>query len=240
MRGFNSIALLVIMAAACAPPASQESAELAARSNSWEEALNAGDIEALVALYHEDARIMPPNDETMRGREAAAAVFGGMIESGLKGELESLEAVVAADIGYNVGTYTLQGPDGSLVDRGKFIEVWRMVDGEWLMSNDIWNSDLPPAAAAGTMMAITHEVEDAARWLAAWRGPDSRHEMFAQHGAPEVSVFQSRDNPNLTGLLVQVTDMEAFEAFMATPDAAAAKTADGVKDATMHVFTEVK
>ena len=33
-----------------------------------------------------------------------------------------------------------------------------------------------------THVLITHEVEDADKWLAAWRGDDGRKAMFAEHG----------------------------------------------------------
>lgn len=117
--------------------------------------------------------------------------------------------------------------------------MWRKVDGEWRIANDIWNSDLPAAAAPGTTLGIIHEVEDVARWLAAWQGGHSPPGLLVQHGAPSVRVFQSPDAPNLTGLPIDVADMEAFQAFMACAEAEAAKADDGVKDATFRVVKEV-
>lgn len=240
-RSFEFATLVLLIAAfACAPPASRDSPELAARSDAWEAALNAGDVEALTAMYAEDCRILPPNGELGQGRAAAAAAFGEMIDAGLTGTLETVEARIAGDIGYRVGTYALQGPDGSQVDRGKFVEVWRQVDGDWRISNDIWNSDMPVDAESGTALIATHEVEDAARWLAAWQGEDGRRQQFARHGAPRVRVFQSPDNPNLTGLLIDVEDMEAFRAFLESPEGTAAKAEDGVKDATLRIVAEVR
>jgi uncharacterized protein (TIGR02246 family) len=229
------LALLVIALGACAPTGSQESAELAATADAWAEAYNAGDLEAVAALYTEDTRIMPPNGAMSRGREVVRAVFGGMADAGIKGDLQTVEAMVAGDMGYRVGTYSLTGPDGSQLDSGKFIETWKRVDGEWLIANDIWNSDKP-----GPNMLITHQVADANRWLAAWQGPESRHGMFAEHGAPSVRVFQSVGDPNLTALLIGVTDMDAFQALLESPEGAAAKAEDGVRDPTIRVFTEVQ
>jgi ketosteroid isomerase-like protein len=240
MRGLNFAALLAIVGvAACYPPSAQESPEIAALSDQWEAALNGGDIDALVAMYAEDSRLLPPNAELGEGLEAVRAAFGEMIAAGLTVELETVEAVAGGDIGYRVGTFVLQTADGMEVDHGKFIEVWRQVDGEWKIANDIWNSDMP-AAGAGTVMIATHEVTDAAKWLAAWQGPGSRHELFAQHGAPNVRVFQSPDNPNLTGLLIEVADMQALEAMLNSPEGVAAATEDGVKRSTLRFFAEVK
>ncbi len=89
-------------------------------------------------------------------------------------------------------------------------------------------------------MLATHEVNDPAHWRAAWQGPNSRHQMFAQHGAPNVRLYQSSSNPRLTGLLIEVSDMDAFQAMLNSPEGAAAKRADGVRDPTLRIFMEMK
>ncbi|MGB3563534.1 MAG: DUF4440 domain-containing protein [Thermoanaerobaculia bacterium] len=241
MRGLCLAALsMMVVVVACAPPASHESPELATRGDAWEQNLNAGDLDGLVALYTEDARLLPPNAEMAQGRDAVRETFGGMIDAGLTASLATTEAVVAGDIGYRIGTYSLTAPDGSTVDRGKFIDTWRQVGGEWVINTDIWNSDLPAGGPTGTTLAITHEVADPERWLAAWQGPESRHALFAEHGAPHVRVFQSPDNPNLTGLLVDVADMEAFQAMLASPEGEAAAVEDTVDFATLRVLSAVE
>jgi len=236
-------ALLVIVGvAACAPApqGSQDSPEISAGAKAWNEALNAGDIESIVAMYTEDARILPPNAEIAQGHDAARKIFGSMIDAGLGGTLATLEATAAGDIGYRVGTYVLETADGTVADKGKYIETWRLVDGSWKISNDQFSSDLPARGSGGTTVAITHEVEDADRWLAAWQGEGSRHELFALHGAPHVRVFQSPESPNHVGLVIDVEDMEALQSFLSSPEGEQAKAEDGVKDATMTVLAEVK
>ena len=229
-----SLSLLVALGA-CYPAGSQESSELAATSGAWTEAFNAGDLDALMAMYTEDARLLPPNAGMVQGRDAVREGFSELIASGIKLELETVEALVAADIGYKVGTYTMFAPDGSTIDQGKFIEGWRQVGGEWMIANDIYNSDMPAPS-----LMITHEVADADHWLAAWQGPDSRHGAFAQNGAPSVRVFQSLQNPNLMGLMIGVADPHALQEFLESPEGAAAKAEDGVVDASLRVFMEVQ
>ena len=244
MRFLNltTVMLVTALLASCAPApqGSHASPEIAAGSASWLEALNAGDIEGIVATYTADARLLPPNAEITVGPDSIRAVFGGMIDAGLGGSFETVEIRAAGDIGYHVGRFTLETADGTTVDQGKFIETWRLVDGDWKISNDQYSSDLPAMATVGTTLAITHEVEDADRWLAAWQGEGSRHELFAQHGAPHVRVFQSADDLNLVELVIDVEDMEAFHAFLASPAGATAKAEDGVKGETMVVFAEVR
>lgn len=238
--GLGAAALaLVVIAAACAPQAADQSAELAGLSPSWNEAFNAGDADRLADLYTEDCVLMPPNAEMAKGQAKAKAEFQGMIDAGLTGEIDTIAAVAAGGVGYHTGTYRLKAADGTVIDRGKFTEAWRKIDGEWKIANDIWNSDLPPFAGT-TTVAITHSVKDADHWLAAWQGENSRRQMFAQHGAPNVRVFQSPDHPNQIELVVDVADMDAFQAFLNSDEGAAAKAEDGVIDAGMRTYMEVK
>jgi ketosteroid isomerase-like protein len=230
---------LTFAATACAPQAADQSAELAALTDNWENALNAGDVDALAGIYAEDCVLMPPNAELMTGQAAAAATFGGMIAAGLTGELETIKAAAAGGVGYHTGTYWLRAPDGTIVDRGKFMEGWQKVGGEWKIVHDIWNSDWDQFATA-TTIAITHDVKDGDHWLAAWQGEDSRHDLFARHGVANVRVFQNPEKPNQAGLLVDVTDMAAFKAMLNSDEGAAAKAEDGVIDEGMRVYTEVK
>ena len=118
------------------------------------------------------------------------------------------------------------------------METWRRgADGVRLMSNDIWNSDMPAAGsvdgAEKPHIMVYHEVENFDAWIAAWRGENSRHDMFKAHGVAHAHTFQNADNPNLTGIVMSISDMDAFNRFMETEEVAAAATADGVDlDAT--------
>ena len=87
------LALLVV--GGCAAPVAQESGEIAARSDDFEAAFNAGDIDTLAAMYTEDTRLMGPNAPAESGLDAVRAAFGAMIEAGLSIELESVAAMAA-------------------------------------------------------------------------------------------------------------------------------------------------
>ena len=248
MKKLITLLPIFLLATACtqSAPATNPS-EIEARSEAWETALNAKDIDALVSTYAEDVRVMPPNEKSATGREAARAAFGAIIDAGLSGTLTSVQIAVSGDIAYNVGNYTLLSGD-EVVDTGKYMETWRRgSDGVWLMSNDIWNSDNPAVAEAApkgdgpkTHLVITHEVDDAEHWLAAWRGEDSRHALFKANGAAHVHTFSSADNPNLTGLVVAVEDMNALNAMLGSDEGMAAAAEDGVRRDTLTVLTEAE
>jgi ketosteroid isomerase-like protein len=238
--GVGALALvLAVSVTACAPQAADQNAELGALTDKWEEALNGGDIGALASLYADDCVLMPPNMELMTGRAAAAAAFGDMINAGQTGELDTITAVAAGGFGYHTGTYWVKDESGTIIDRGKYMEGWQKVDGEWQIVHDIWNSDLAPFAGA-TTVAITHDVKDADNWLAAWQGENSRKGDFARHGVANVRVFQNQEKQKQVGLVVDVADMEAFHAYLKSEEGAAAKAEDGVIDKGMRVYMEVK
>ena len=144
----TTLSLFLMIMGCNQAPMSADPSEIVAATEAWEAAFNAKDIDALVAIYTSDGRVLPPNAEMASGGDAVRAVFGGLIDAGISGELTSIETRVSGDIGYDVGTYTLR-LDGEVIDTGKYIETFvRGDDGEWLMNNDMFSSDNPPAAPA--------------------------------------------------------------------------------------------
>ncbi len=237
---------LVLTASACT-----DTDGFTSRLGDFEAAMNAGDADGIAALYAEDARIMPPNTPAMTGRDAARETFAAMIEQGVTVDLETTSYAVALNTAHRVGTYKTM-VNGEVMDTGKFMETWDKGSGQWLMSNDMWNSDMPPPpppkprhekkreGMGHPHVMIMHEVADGEAWLNAWRGEDSRHELFKANGAMHVHTFQHPENPNLTGLVVAVKDMAALEAMLASDEGQAAATGDGVDLENMSVLMEVK
>ena len=245
---------LVLIIASCnqaQPPGNPKLLE--DMSIAWDEALNSKDLDMLTMFYASDARIMPPNGKMVSGAEGVRATFGAMMDAGLTGKTSILEISMSGGLAHKIGTYEVMDGD-TVVDTGKFVETWRQGDdGKWRISNDIWNSDNPPAPPKGTMqgkhhmqgmghshLMILHEVEDAERWLSAWRGENSRHELFRANGAARVHTFQSADNPNLTGLVIGVKDMQALQDMLSSDEGRAAAKEDGVIRESMLVLKEAR
>ena len=108
------------------------------------EAFNAGDAEAASATYTEDAVVLPPGKEAVEGRaaiqEAMAADLAEM--EGMVMSFETTEVQAAHGHALEVGGYTVEGADGTHVDHGKYIVIWKNTDDGWKMSRDIWNSSM--------------------------------------------------------------------------------------------------
>jgi uncharacterized protein (TIGR02246 family) len=134
-----------------APPDPTEALKptIAANGGRWVEAFNNHDADAVAALYTQDAVFLPPNQPAVFGRDAIAATNAALFATGdFKIDIEPLETVIDGELAYAAGRYRLWTDDGTLVDRGKYIEIWRPVNGEWLISRDIYNSSMPPAASS--------------------------------------------------------------------------------------------
>jgi uncharacterized protein (TIGR02246 family) len=242
MKKLMTLFPLLLVISACGQDApSTDTAALETRSDAWIAALNAKDVDALVDLYTDDARLLPPGDAMTSGKDGVRAAFGGMIEAGIGGETKRIETTVLGNVGYIVGTFTLEAGE-ELLGTGKYIETWhRGDDGQWLISNDIFNNDPSPKPAVDMAhIMITHSVDDADHWSAAWTGENSRKGMFKENGAAHVHAFRSADNPNLTGLVIAVSDMEAMNAMLTSEEGRAAAAEDGVRGDTMIMMTEVE
>jgi ketosteroid isomerase-like protein len=140
---------LLLVAAGCnQAPMSTDGSALKSRSAEWQDAMNKGDVDALVGMYSADARLMPPNAAASVGSDAIRETFAGMVASGVKVYLSDVDAGTAGDLGYHVGTYVVKSSDDEELGNGKFMEVWKHgADGKWHITNDIWNSDNPAPMA---------------------------------------------------------------------------------------------
>ena len=100
-------------------------------------------------LYAEDAVRMGPNAPQLEGRASIVSNFAGAIKAGIgSGKLTLKDAWGDENSVTEVGVYELNAADGSQIDKGKYISIFKRVDGKLKPVRDIWNSDSPAASAA--------------------------------------------------------------------------------------------
>lgn len=112
------------------------------------EGIRKADAAAIGRLYTEDALLMPPNFEIIRGREGTQKFWDGAIKMGVKDAvLKTVELNEKGDTVEEVGNYTLKiHPEGQspFEDKGKYVVLWKQdADGKLRLHRDIWNSSLP-------------------------------------------------------------------------------------------------
>jgi ketosteroid isomerase-like protein len=135
--------VFVLLAAGCMQAPQTDLEGLKATQDVWQSAYDAEDSAALAALYAEDAALMPPNNNSVIGRAAIEVFWADFKASGVGIEIQDTEVYAQGDDGYTVGAYTASDASGATVDEGKYVVIWRHVDGKWQNLYDIWNSNLP-------------------------------------------------------------------------------------------------
>jgi uncharacterized protein (TIGR02246 family) len=127
-----------------------------ASAPAWAAAYNAGDADAMAAMYWEDAVLQPPGAPAATGRAAIreflAKDSAATIAAGLTMSIPEAGAVgVSGNLAYEAGNYSVIDASGVTVDTGKYIGVFQKRDGKWGYIRDTWNSDNPPAPAEASV-----------------------------------------------------------------------------------------
>ena len=109
--------------------------------------ISKGDSVGLASLYTSDAKFMAPNMPTASGRSAIQTAFAGLFAAmGTPGlTLTAKDVWGTEELITEVGSYTMTDKNGKEIDKGKYIDLWKMEDGKWKIFRDIFNSDNPPA-----------------------------------------------------------------------------------------------
>jgi ketosteroid isomerase-like protein len=145
MKTFTTL-VVVLLAIGCTQAPQTDLEGLKAMGDIWQSAYDSKDAALIAEVYAENGAVMPPNSESVNGRAAIGDLFKGFHDAGLRVEIQDAEAYANGDVGYKVGAYTISDADGATVDEGKYVEIWRYIDGTWQMHRDIFNSNLPLSA----------------------------------------------------------------------------------------------
>jgi uncharacterized protein (TIGR02246 family) len=161
MRRFVATSLLLALACAKpAPPAlsaEEVRAAIEAQNRAFGEAVHASDTAAIGALYTADGAVLPPNGAKATGRAAVTDFWAGALAAGIAGAVLTTEEISYAggDTATEIGSAVLSARDGSVVDEGKYIVLWKQEGDAWRLHRDIWNSNRAPATAAPSAPTAT-------------------------------------------------------------------------------------
>lgn len=154
-RLLSAIALLIV--AACQPTGSGPAGDsgdheqtIRELSREWSEAIRAGDVDRLVAMYTSDAVIYEPGLQPITGADALRAHFEELAALDImvmEMEVRDVEVAASGDLAVETGYSHWQWNDaeGPITERGPYIVVWRSENGTWRIAREIFNSDQPPA-----------------------------------------------------------------------------------------------
>ena len=116
-------------------------------SDEWLSAYERGDLDAIMAIMHPDAILMPHNQATSRGTTAVREYFSTRIgRPGIRFVNELEEIRINGSWAFVLGSFAIEAdaPDGDapmIVHRGRYLVLYEKVDGAWLMLRDMDNLD---------------------------------------------------------------------------------------------------
>ncbi len=138
-----------------AADAAADVAAMHAVDQAWLKGYNAGDADALAALYDEQALLMPPGAPAQHGRAAIRAFLAADVAASAKAGITfhlgaNPDGGANGDMGWVSGTYSVTDKSGKVIDTGKYLSVSKKQGGKWRYIRDTWNSDgaPPPTPAA--------------------------------------------------------------------------------------------
>jgi uncharacterized protein (TIGR02246 family) len=142
------LAAAVLLLFGCAQPSSAPDlrAQIDANNAAWAAAANRGDAAAVAAMYTENATMLPPGMEMQKGRAAIEKTVTGLGHSGIRNfTLASVDvAQVGPDTAREIGQFSLDAPAPKkhwVKVNGKYVVVWKLVGGKWMLDVDIWNTN---------------------------------------------------------------------------------------------------
>ena len=120
------------------------------QNKKYMEFYNNADASGVAELHSDDALVMPPNIDMVKGKISIEKAISYEISAGATDlAFTTINMYGNEEYVTEVGRYSLNVKDeGEIVmsDSGKYIVLWEQVSkNNWLMKADIWNSDLPIA-----------------------------------------------------------------------------------------------
>jgi uncharacterized protein (TIGR02246 family) len=138
------VACLTLLFGAVASGQGKTDAVLNKLASEFAAAFSAGDAAKVASFYTDNAVVMPPNQQMVRGRENIEAYYrNGFARSGGTLRLQPFESAVAGARAFEAGTSTLVAVGGRSESAGKYVVIYERVRNEWKIVYDIFNNDAP-------------------------------------------------------------------------------------------------
>ena len=125
-----------------APASAQDKATIVKLNDAWAAAFNKGDASAVAAMYTEDAFVLPPGAEMVKGRAAIEAFWRQAAQQMGDAKLTTVDVLpLAPRAAREIGTVSLKSKSQPPQEiTAKYAVVWRKVGGKWKLATDIWNT----------------------------------------------------------------------------------------------------
>jgi ketosteroid isomerase-like protein len=125
------------------PVLAQDKATIEKMNAAFTDAFNNGDFASAAALYTEDAYVLAPGAEILKGRGSIQSFWAKAGESLGDVNLTTLAVTpLGPSVAREIGTFSGKTKGSEPQDvSGKYVVIWQKVGDDWKMSTDIWNSN---------------------------------------------------------------------------------------------------
>ena len=131
-------------------PASKEEkmaaikAEIIVLEKSWDTYFNSGDLNSLLSLYADDAIRLPNNQTIISGKEAIKKemeIEQTKLKKGYTNTSETTDVFGDENTVTEVGKTIRKDASGKVKSTGKYITIWKKVNGKFVTVREMWNDD---------------------------------------------------------------------------------------------------
>lgn len=142
MHRWMAVLIVAGFAVGCAPSVNveQEQAALMTRDRDWSASIK--DLDKFMSFYAADATVYAPGAPRVTGTGPIRETFSAMTSApGFSLSFAPIKAEVSAsgDVGVTAGTYDMSM--AGTPEKGKYVTVWKKIDNEWKVTEDIFNAD---------------------------------------------------------------------------------------------------
>jgi ketosteroid isomerase-like protein len=124
---------------------------------SFEQAFNADDLDGCLALFDDEAQILPERGPAVSGREGIADYLKNQMTPVVSFDTEAVMTMIRNDVAIEQGQFRVRDVRrGSDIEEGKYLHVWRNRGSGWKLYRVMYNTDYAPdtevsiAQAAGS------------------------------------------------------------------------------------------
>ncbi len=140
------IAMVLLLAASTASAADAVRSAIEEANKKWEAAASRSDGPGVAALYTANGQLLPAQSDLVTGTQAIGQFWQAVFDSGIKGaSLATVEVETHGDTAYEVGKFELRDADGTVLDHGKYVVIWKKEGTSWKLHRDIWTTSVVPA-----------------------------------------------------------------------------------------------
>lgn len=126
---------------------------------SFERAFNADDLDACLALFDDDAQILPERGPIVSGRDGIEQYLKDQMTPVVSFNTEADMSMVRNDIAIEQGQFRVRDVRrGSDIEEGKYLHVWRNRGAGWKLYRIMYNTDVVP----DTEVSVAQAPEDPA------------------------------------------------------------------------------